>query len=482
MNNAYLPGQLSHDGLSSYDQLVVEMAGMQPEQMIVRVRQFLMTYPSFGLAHNDLGVLYHRQGNPTLALAHYEKAVRLQPENLIVRKNLADFYAVELGWLEDAVEIYLDVLKRNPRDTEALCALGKIGQLMDAGGTLPEPQHQDQLPSSGPETILSQAPAMVVKPQPVTPQLSVAERYQNAVAMAAAGQKKTAIMELQGVLADYPDFAPAHNDIGVLLQEDGNNQQALLHHRKAAELQPENPVFAKNMADFLLVCMQDYEGALIIYNQLLAKTPRDKELLQALAHVCLSLDNHEDACYFIERALAVEPWNRDLRDMLQKLKEAPRMVSVAATKGDDELYQEALALVKADRLSEAQKMLEILILQAPAKALAHNDLGVVCSKLGDHAAAELHYRKAIELEPATANFRKNLADLCFVELGKTDEAINIYLDLHKKFPRDVEVLLGLGHITRAVGHEQEAKQFYRRALEIEPWNREAREALQKSSE
>lgn len=479
MNSVYLPGQLSHDGLSSYDQLVVELAGMQPEQMIVRVKQFLMTYPSFGLAHNDLGVLYHRQGNPTLALAHYEKAVRLQPENLIVRKNLADFYAVELGWLEDAVEIYLDVLKRNPRDTEALCALGKIGQLMDAGSTLPEPPPQDQLPSD-PETRLPQASVMEAKPVPAAPQLGMAERYQNAVAVAAAGQKKAAIVELQGVLADYPDLAPAHNDIGVLLQEDGNNEQALLHHRKATELQPENPVFAKNLADFLLVCVQDYEGALSLYNQLLAKTPRDKELLQALAHACLSLGNREDACYFIERALAVEPWNRDLRDMLQKLKEAPKAVSVAATKGDDELYQEALMLVKAERLQEARTLLEILVCQAPAKALAYNDLGVLCSKLGDHAAAELHYRKAIELEPATANFRKNLADLCFVELGKTDEAIQMYLDLHNKYPRDVEVLIGLGHITGAVGHANEAKQFYRRALEIEPWNREAREALQES--
>ena len=110
-------------------------------------------------------------------------------------------------------------------------------------------------------------------------------------------------------------------------------------------------------------------------------------------------------------------------------------------------------------------------------ALAYNDLGVTCHRLGDNQSAECYYRKAVELEPATANFRKNLADLCFVELGKVDESIQIYLDLHKKFPRDVEVLIGLGHITKAVGHFEEAKQFYRKALEIEPWNRDAREEL-----
>ncbi len=475
MNSAYLPSQLLNDELSSYDHLSIELAGMRPEQMILRIKQFLMTYPSFALAHNDLGVLYHRQGNPTLALAHYEKAARLQSENLVIRKNLADFYAVELGWLEDAVEIYLDVLKRNPRDTEALCALGKIGQLMDTGSALPAPPEQRQIQADYP--TMHQIPVSPVMPKPEVKKPDFTERYKAAVAMIAEGKRGNAIIELQELLSENPGFAAAHNDLGVLLQEDGNKEQALVHHRKAIEIQPENSLFSKNMADFLLVCMQDYEGALTIYNKLLAKSPRDKELLQALAHVCLALGNHDDAAYFIERALAAEPWNRELRDMLQKLKATNAPPPPASAKSDDELYRDALALVKTEQLQEARATLEKLVSQAPAKALARNDLGVVYSRLGDNVAAEQQYRKAIELEPATANFRKNLADLCFVELGKTDEAIQIYLDLHKKYPRDVEVLIALGRITDNVGHKEEARQFYRRALEIEPWNREAREAL-----
>ncbi len=479
MNNAYLPGHLSHEEVSSYDQLVVELAGMKPEQMLGRLKQYLMTYPSFALAHNDLGVLYHRLGNPTLALAHYEKAARLQPDNLVIRKNLADFYAIELGWLEDAVEIYLDVLKRNPRDTEALCALGKIGQLMAPGGhTEPELRNQPQTLSecSGTDTDTRQplAPPAAAKVHVQTAD----EGYRDAVALSESGNVLEAVRKLQELIRIYPDFAPAYNDLGVLLQQVGELDQALQDLRKAVELQPDNVVYTKNLADFLVVCMQDYERALELYNTLLAKHPRDKEVLQAIGHVCIELDNSSDACYFLERALALEPWHKELRDLLQKLKEPPVCCSAVCIQDPAELYTEAMSLAQAGQYQEARAVLEALIKQAPTMALAYNDLGVTCHRLGDNQSAERYYRKAVELEPATVMFRKNLADLCFVELGKVDESIQIYLDLHKKFPRDVEVLIGLGHITKAVGHFEEAKQFYRKALEIEPWNREVREALQ----
>ena len=102
----------THDEGAVYDRLSATVQGLSPEDGIRRVKEFLATFPSFALAHNDLGVLYHQAGNPTLALAHHEKAARLQPDNTLFRKNLADFYAVELGWLEEAVDIYLEVVDR----------------------------------------------------------------------------------------------------------------------------------------------------------------------------------------------------------------------------------------------------------------------------------------------------------------------------------------------------------------------------------
>ena len=87
----------------------------------------------------------------------------------------------------------------------------------------------------------------------------------------------------------------------------------------------------------------------------------------------------------------------------------------------------------------------------------------------------------MELEPANVTFRRNLADLYFAALGMTDDAIRIYLDLHRQNPRDLETLVNLGHICAAIERPEEAKSFYRRALEIEPWSLQAREALKSCS-
>lgn len=482
MNNRMLPEQFPRDEASTYDRLIAEISALAPEEGIRHIKQFLMTYPSFPQAHNDLGVLYLRAGNSTLALAHCEKASRLQPDNITFRKNLADFYAVELGWLEDAVDIYLEILKRNPRDTEALIALGQIGSAMEGQTSLPQPLQVApalQAPVTPPVQFrpIEAAPVNPVsKPVQVR---SSSERYEAAAVLANGGKLEAAIAELKELLLHDPAFALAHNDLGVLCQQAGDLDAALLGHRQAVELQPANSTFRKNLADFLLVCKEDIQGALEQYNSLLAKNPRDLDVLQAIARICLKMDNVADARHFLERALSVEPWNRDVREALQKLKEieaAP--VPAVPRKSADELYQDALELAGADKLDDARNLLELLLRGNPQHALAHNDLGVICYRLGDVAGAERHYQQAAQLEPACANYQKNLADLYFTELGKADDAIHIYLDLQKKYPRDVEVLLNLGHICTAVGHGEEAKSFYRRALEIEPWNSDARSALQ----
>ena len=50
----------------------------------------------------------------------------MEPNDLTYQKNLADFYCVELNRIEDALEIYLKVLKEEPGDIETLMAAGHI--------------------------------------------------------------------------------------------------------------------------------------------------------------------------------------------------------------------------------------------------------------------------------------------------------------------------------------------------------------------
>jgi TolA-binding protein len=96
------------------------------KEAIGALRVFLGLYPDYALAYNDLGVLYYSDGDKEKALSHYQQAVRLEPENATFQKNLAEFYYVEAGRVEEALQIYIKLLDANPTDTETLLILGQI--------------------------------------------------------------------------------------------------------------------------------------------------------------------------------------------------------------------------------------------------------------------------------------------------------------------------------------------------------------------
>ena len=110
--------------------------------------------------------------------------------------------------------------------------------------------------------------------------------------------------------------------------------------------------------------------------------------------------------------------------------------------------------------------------------MAHNDLGVLYYHQGDKTAAQLNYEHAVRFEPDNMTFQKNLADFYFVELNRVKEAMDMYVKILETHPEDVETLLTAGHIRDALQRFEDARTIYERALEIEPWNTDARQCLE----
>lgn len=470
MTTSILMETANHDERAVYDRLASSLQGLSPAEAIVRIKEFLATFPSCALAHNDLGVLYHQAGNPTLALAHHEKAARLQPGTILFRKNLADFYAVELGWLEEAVDIYLEVVKRNPRDTEALIALGQLGSALAGNSVLEAPVAQQQLEAPS-TSVVNAAPAPVKSEQNI---------YAEAQQLAGQGDLQAARQRLDELVSRQPANALYHNYLGVICYQLGDLEAAQRQYESAHQLQPANATFTRNLADLYFSATNRPDDAIYLYLDLLKVQPRDVETLVNLGHICKAVGREEESKTFYRRALEIEPWNSEARQALATSSTVPaqqQTVFRAPTKTVDELLTEARQLSQQGQAAQARELLEQATAHNPRSAVAHNDLGVVAYQLGDLGAAQVAYEQAVKLDPANSNFRKNLADLYFVAAGQPDDAIHIYLELFRQNPRDIEVLAALGQICQAVGRPDEAKTFYRQALEIEPWNREVREAL-----
>jgi tetratricopeptide (TPR) repeat protein len=82
--------------------------------------------PTNAKTHNNLAILYCRVGDDDKALFHFHEALKIEPENNLFNKNLATFFHLRLGNIEEALKIYINVLAKDPLDIDSLLAAGDI--------------------------------------------------------------------------------------------------------------------------------------------------------------------------------------------------------------------------------------------------------------------------------------------------------------------------------------------------------------------
>lgn len=288
--------------------------------------QHLRRYPDHARAHNDLASILGMQNDTEAALGHYRKAVQLSPQETTYLKNLADLLFVQAGQTDEAIGIYLDLLKRAPRDIETLTNLGIICEAVgqpDEAETFYQRALEIEPWNQGVRTRVTELRARLAQAQaaPATNAASAEQLYEKAQALVAEGDLPGAARELEGILVNNPDFPLAHNDLAVIYYQDGDKDKALFHYEKAAALAPKNTTFQKNLADFYFVEGQDVDGAVAIYLKLLEQEPRNIETLMNLGRICTMLDRPEEATSFFGKVTQLEPWNRDAREYLTTLRQ-----------------------------------------------------------------------------------------------------------------------------------------------------------------
>jgi tetratricopeptide (TPR) repeat protein len=473
------------------------------------VRHAVAMNGTSALTHEQKAAIHYCRGEKDKALEMYREAARLAPGDAAVQKAYADFVYVALGKPADALPLYKHVLDLKPGDTETLHILGNLSAsqqrpddarlyynrllgiepwnmaakkslqalpaqpasdgtfkeaILSARQTVQSGEH-DQVNATLDRLVELKREAMAVKP--------AAQReipYDDIRRMASSGQLDQAIAALEQLIARTPDNALAHNDLGVLYTNAGKPEKALRHHRRAVELDPTTVTYRKNLADLLFVAEGDAEGALQAYVDILRNHPKDVETLGAIALICSSLGKTADARTFYDLILDIEPWNQAIRSQRDALANG---ASVEVS------HERAQALAREGRTAEACEMLERFIATSPANALAHNDLGVLYYQMGDSARAQAEYEEAVRLDPENSDLKKNLAEFYSVAQGRHEDALRILVDVLRKQPRDAETLMSIGRVCEMTGRVNDAKDFFNKVLEVEPWNQSAREQLQR---
>jgi len=204
--------------------------------------------------------------------------------------------------------------------------------------------------------------------------------------------------------------------------------------------------------------------------------------------------------------LAVAPGNADAYRLLGaalrrtgEAEEAERaeLDAISASVGDPELMHAAGALLDND-LAVAERVLRPRLSERPTDVAAIRMMAELAGRLGRYADSEKLLRRALELAPAFAPARSNLATVLYKQnrpaeaiaeldrlqgsdasnqnlraaalgrIGSYEEAILVYEQVLAAVPDQPKVWMSYGHALKTVGRQSDGIAAYRRALTLAP--------------
>ena len=133
---------------------------------------------------------------------------------------------------------------------------------------------------------------------------------------------------------------------------------------------------------------------------------------------------------------------------------------------------DAIDMIEREDYAAAEPALERILREhrGPSDEI-HHYLGVCAQARQDWADAEMHYREALQRNPALFESRLNLGNVLWFE-GKNDESLAVLTELTQAFPEEPEGFLSLGQQQLVMGKLEESAASFRRVAELRPEERD----------
>lgn len=245
-------------------------------------------------------------------------------------------------------------------------------------------------------------------------------------------------------LAKNPQAFLAHNNLGVLLKEQGDLAAANEHFRAAIDLKPDYLPALLNQGD-VWRDRGDVEKAAKSFR--LAVNYHDDEALahNALGHALIVLGDLDEAAVHLQRAIELEPTLAPAYNNLGHL---------SRSQGE---------------MNQARQHYEAALQLDPSLAVAYFNLGNLLKSQNGFEEAILRYSQAIEADPSYGRAHFNLANT-LAELGKLDEAIKHYREVIRLDPDFSDGHFALATTLRKRGNDSLALKHLLRAIELKEDN------------
>ena len=407
--------------------------------------------PDAARLHHHLGDVYSKRGERDKALRHQLRAIALAPTLAAAHYQLGRLYAQQQRW-DDAIAAYQNAYAH---DADLLQALYHLAQAYRRRGdtaaareqmarfeeqkSLLNPVHQLRGALQRTHDVTERAQiftnigrlylksgdaekAAVAYQKAIAHAPQLAAAY-NGLGIAYAMQEKypAALAAQQKALARQPDFAKAHAGLGFVYFQQNRAELALKHYRQAVALEPQF-LEAHRKIGLILLNQKRYAEAGAAYQTLLTLNPKtDAESYHNLG-----------LCY---------AYQGKTESALDALKKAVTLCSAAPV--PPPFLVETYHLIGELQAARGQVDAAAAAYLASGLPKAYHALAQLYAKRGVKLADALAYaQKAIALNPSVASYYNTLARIAY-----------------------------------RTGDYRQAETAIRKAIELEPENRNYREGL-----
>ncbi len=219
-------------------------------------------------------------------------------------------------------------------------------------------------------------------------------------------------------------YAPAHFNLALLQEDEGDFETALLHAKKAS-----------------------------------VQSPADLDFRYLMASLMVTNDLFEDAIQHLKHVTEAWPWHH-----ASHYKLGQSLIRI----GDNEAGQALLTRAETLRAQDA-KVMQLLnsAHSAPNDPLVHAALGSALRRAGRYEDAMRAYKVARYLDPANLEVQTNMANLMLIQ-GDTLSTIQGYRAILQQDPTFTGIWVNLGIVYAMSGLNEQARDAWEKALVLEP--------------
>src|SRR6185369_6734667 len=185
-------------------------------------------------------------------------------------------------------------------------------------------------------------------------------------------------------LARNPECWMAHTNIGLVLFQKGQIDEAIAHYRSALQMQPDWWDAEYNLGTALSAKGQ-IDEAILHSEKAVSMRPADPDARVSLANLLFQKGRIDEAIAHYQKAITVRPADFPA------------------------LYALGHALLEKGELDSAIQVCRSALLLRPLDADCHTTLAIALEEKGNPEEAVLHYNRALELAPESIPTLTNLA-------------------------------------------------------------------------